>query len=76
MGLGESDLATYKQIQEWVAQKYGVAVKTCWIAEVKNIHGLTRGPAHNREGPERKHPCPIKYWDMIEDALRHFGMIN
>jgi len=74
--LGESELATYKQIQEYVAQKYGVAVKTCWIAEVKDSYGLTRGPAPNREGPERKHPCPLKYWGMIEDALRHFGMIR
>ena len=67
-------MATYKQIQEYVAQKYGVAVKTCWIAEVKDSYGLTRGPATNREGPERKHPCPLKHWDIIEDALKHFGM--
>lgn len=62
-------------IQEYMTQKHGVSVKTCWIADVKDVNGLTKGPAPNRKGLVRKHPCPLKYWSMIEDALRHFGMI-
>lgn len=69
-------MATYKQIQEYVAEKYRVTVKTCWIADVKDTYGLTKGPAPNREGMERKNPCPLKYWHMIEEALRYFGMIK
>jgi len=71
----EIELATYKQIQEYIVHKYDVAVKTCWIADVKDSHGLVKGPAPNREG-ERKNPCPLKYWDMIKDALKYFGMIQ
>ena len=68
-------LATYKQIQEYVVKKYGVTVKTCWIADVKDIYGLVKCPAPNREW-ERKNPCPLKYWDMIEDALRYFRCMH
>lgn len=68
-------LATYKQVQEYVAEKYAVTIKTCWIADVKDTHGLVKRPAPNREG-ERKNPCPLKYWDMIEDALRYFELIQ
>jgi len=68
-------LTTYKQIQEYVAKKYGVTVKTCWIADVKDTHGLVKRPAPSRKG-ERKNPCPLKYRDMIEDALRYFRMIQ
>ena len=69
-------MATYKQIQEHIAQKHGVTVKTCWIADVKDSYGLTRGPAPNRKGTHRKNPCPQKYRRPIEDALRHFKMIR
>jgi len=69
-------LATYKQIQEYVKQRSGVSVKSCWIADVKDAHGLTRGPAHNRQGAQRKYPCPLKYRRIIADALKHFKMIR
>jgi len=36
-------MATYNQIQEWIKEKYGFTVKTCWIAHAKEICvGLTR----------------------------------
>ena len=69
-------MGTYTEIQEYIAREYGVTVKTCWIAHVKATYGLTRGPAYNRAGPQRANPCPPTYWYMIEDALRHFGMIS
>jgi len=67
-------LATYKQIQNYVYVKYCVKIKTCWIADIKDAHGLVKRPAPNRKG-ERRYPCPLKYRDMIEDALKYYKMI-
>ena len=69
-------MATYKQIQSYVARVKGYTPKTGWIAHVLEDHGLTRGKAHNRMGPdERKYPCPNVRRRAIEDALRHFRLI-
>jgi len=68
-------MATYKEIQGEIRRRYGITVKTCWIAHVKERHGLTRGPAHNRRGIERVHPCPERIRPMIEEMLRYFKMI-
>lgn len=66
---------SYREIQSYVKEEHGVYVKTCWIAHVKQHHGLTRGSTHNRKGPERANPCPLRYWDLIEEALKNFGLI-
>ena len=66
---------SYTDIQSYVKKKYGVSVRTCWIAHVKASHGLTRWKAHNRKGPNRANPCPDKHWGKIEDAFKHFNMI-
>ena len=69
-------MATYKEIQEYIKGKYSVGVKTCWIADIKDAYGLTRGPAPNRQGTQRSNPCPPNCRRMIEDALKHFRMIR
>jgi peptide methionine sulfoxide reductase MsrB len=61
--------ASYKDIQDYIKNKYDVAVKSCWIADVKEHYGLTRGPAHNRNKLGRSNPCPPKYWHMIKEAI-------
>lgn len=33
-------MATYKEIQEYIEKKYNISVKTCWIADMKEYHGL------------------------------------
>ena len=33
-------MATYKEIQEYVKDKYGFQPKTCWIAHMKEVCGL------------------------------------
>ena len=66
---------SYSEIQSYVKRRYGISVKTCWIAEVKESYGLTRGPAHNRKGPKRGNPCPQQHWDKIENALRHYNLL-
>ncbi len=67
-------MATYKEIAEWVKVEYGSSVKPCWIADRKIFHGLTTGRPHTLKGPSRKYPCPPDKGEMIDDALRHFGM--
>ena len=70
-------MATYKQIQEFVKQKYDFVPKTCWIADVKEKNGLTPSLAPNRLiVDERQHPCPEGKQSAIEDALQHFGLIS
>lgn len=65
---------TYERIKDEVRRKHGKSVKPCWIADVKERYGLTRGPAHNRKRP-RANPCPDKVRPLIEDVLRQLGMI-
>jgi hypothetical protein len=69
-------MATYKQIQGWVKQKYGFIPKTCWIAHVKHMSGLPMRKAPNRQGAERVEPCPPEKVEPILTAFRHFGMIR
>ncbi|MCL6545556.1 MAG: hypothetical protein K6T61_10035 [Bryobacteraceae bacterium] len=69
-------MATYPEIQMEVRRRFGYTPKTCWIAHVKAIHGLTRGISPNRIDPHRrKHPCPPNKRADIEEVLRYFKMI-
>jgi hypothetical protein len=67
-------MATYKEIQEDIRHRHHVTVKTCWIADVKRQHRLTRRVASNRLDPRRaKYPCPQDKQALIEESLRRFG---
>ena len=69
-------MATYRQIQDRVRMLDGFVPKTCWIADIKNVHGLTQWSAPNRKFTDKRlHPCPPQKRMSIELALRHFGMI-
>ena len=69
-------MVTYNQIQEYIKKKYGYSVKTCWIADVKEICGLNPRVAPNRELiSKRKYPCPPDKINSIKDAFKHLGMI-
>ncbi|MCK4635237.1 MAG: hypothetical protein KAT32_00045 [Candidatus Moranbacteria bacterium] len=69
-------MATYKQIQEYIKKKYEFTVKTCWIAHVKEMHGLSLRTAPNRINPNnRTNPCPDNKIDSIKDAFHYFKMI-
>jgi hypothetical protein len=69
-------MATYREIIQWVRTHHGFAAQTCWIADVKASHGLTRAPAPNRIDPNRKvKPCPPGKRPAIEAALAHFKKI-
>jgi hypothetical protein len=69
-------MATYRQLQDRVRTAAGYVPKTCWIADVKQKHGLTTRQAPNRQSAARKYPCPSDKLASIEAALRHFGMIE
>jgi hypothetical protein len=69
-------MATYSEIQNYIAAKYGFLAQTCWIAHVKADNGLTTRPAPNRINPsKRAKPCPYERRKAIEEALKHFRMI-
>ena len=68
-------MATYKEIQDWVRQQYDGVPKTCWIAHCKELAGLPRQDAWNRQGSTRKVPCPLEKLEPIFAAFQHFKML-
>jgi len=71
----ETHMATYREIQAYVKQRYGYQPKTCWIAHVKELVGLPISKAPNRQGEQRVNPCPAEKRADIEEAFRHFRML-
>lgn len=69
--------ATYKEIGQFVKEKYGVSVHSGYIAEVKRKCGLDMRKNYNvpKKNVEKKHCTPEKEVYIME-ALRHFGMIE
>lgn len=69
-------MATYKEIQSYVKEKYGFLPKTCWIAHMKEVCGIPVKNSPNRISPDnRKKPCPPEKMEYIKDAFAYFGMI-
>jgi hypothetical protein len=69
-------MATYKEIQHYIKQKYSFTVKSCWIAHAKELCGLPVRVSHRRLDPnKRANPCPEKKFPSIKDAFKHFDMI-
>ena len=69
-------MATYKQIQDDLRAWHSRAVKTCWIAHVKELNGFSMRAASNRRSPNsREYPCPPKMKVLIEASMRRFGML-
>jgi hypothetical protein len=74
--MGKGNQATYSQIQEYVREKFGNSIKSCWISDVKRQVGLPVRMANNRiDKTKRVYPCPDDKKILIVDALKHFGMI-
>ena len=69
---------TYKRIQEYVQEKYGLKVHTAYIAEAKRMVGLDmrKAPITVEQRKHEYHPCPPEKVEAIKDALRHFGLIS
>jgi hypothetical protein len=62
-------MPTYKEVQRRVKEDTGRVVKTCWIADVKQRVGLKPRRAPNRDGIDRKDPCPPEFFEPIRKAL-------
>lgn len=70
-------MATYKEIQQWIKQKYGYVPKSCWIAHVKELSSLNPRVANNRYDPaKREKPCPPHKIEHIKNAFRYYKLID
>lgn len=69
---------TYKMITEYVKEKYNLVVKSTTIAEVKRSFGLEVGDYNVKEEKTnyRKEKITPEKRQAVEDALRHFGVIE
>ena len=69
--------ATYKQIQNYVLEKFGFKVSTLYIAQVKKKHGLEVREHYNisKNENQKVSQCPIKKEEAILDALKNFKML-
>lgn len=68
-------MATYKQIQNETKRQFGFVPKTCWIADIKAENGLTSRVAANREGEDRKYPCPAEKRTRLTQVMRTLGVV-
>ncbi len=75
---GSFEVATYKRIQEYILEKFGVKMHTLYIAQVKRKYGLPmRECCHKskNEDYEQQQVSPEQE-EMIVDALKHFKAIK
>lgn len=67
---------TYKDIQDYVKEKYNFFAHSTYISEVKRECGLdVHEPYNSVENPVREYHCTEERKEQIKEALRHFGMI-
>ena len=70
-------MATYKEIQQYVKNKYGYYPKGCWIAHMKELSGIKIKISHRRYDENvRTNPCPENKMKDIKEAFIHFGMLK
>ena len=70
-------MVTYKEIQQYVKNKYDYSVKTCWIAHMKELSGIKVKISHRRYDENVKtNPCPENKMKGIKEAFVHFGMLK
>ena len=69
--------ATYKEIQNYVLEKFGFKVSNLYIAQVKEKCGIKERENYNKSKKEDlKQPiCPIEKEESIKDAFMYFQMI-
>ena len=83
LDLSELDLtsaeakATYKEIQDYVLENYGLKVSNLYVSQIKRKCGLEMGQNYNlsKSDNARVPICPPEKEAAIMDALRHFKMI-
>ncbi len=69
-------MISYPRIKALVELQTRIKIyHSCWIAEVKRLHGLTLGPSWNRGNGNGAPPCPLPVFKAIEKALKRNGEI-
>lgn len=69
--------ATYAEIKQYVLDKFGLKVSQLYIAQVKRKHGIIERINYNVGEGKNKVPQVTPEKEVaIEDALRHFKMIE
>ena len=69
--------ATYEEIKKYVLDKYDLKVSQLYIAQVKRKHGIIERINYNiGKGKNRVPQVTPEKESAIEDALRHFKMIE
>ena len=67
---------TYKNIKQWISDKYGFNVSTLYIAQIKDKVGMEKRKNYNPGSGEGRVPvCPPEKEEAIMDAFRHFDLI-
>ena len=68
---------TYKQIQNYVLEKFGLNISMLHIAQVKRKWGLDIRKHYNMSKNENQKisKCPIEKEEAILDVLKHFRML-
>ena len=73
---GAESKATYKEIQEYVQNKYGLHVTNLYIAQVKQEFGIIERKNYNvGAGKSRVPQVTPEKREAIIDALKYFQMI-
>ena len=68
--------ATYKEIKEYIEDKYGFKVSNLYIGRMKDKVGIKERENYNHgSGEVRNLECPPEKEEAIMDAFRHFGMV-
>ena len=69
-------MATYKQIKDYIKEKFGLNVHSIYIAEIKRMHGVIMQFYRQKEEAKRvAHPTP-KMYAAIKDAFIHFRIVE
>ena len=70
--------ATYKQIQNYVLEKFGFKVLILYIAQAKRKFGLEVNGHYNisKNENQKVSQCPIEKEEAILDALKYFKMLE
>jgi hypothetical protein len=66
---------THDDINKWVYEHYGFRPDLSWIADCKELAGISIPDLLQRPRPKDRQ-CPPHKQAPIFDALRHFGLIS
>ena len=70
-------MAAYKQIQDYVSEKFGYLPRGTWIAHAKEIYGLNPQKSVNRKSDTKRiNPCPPEKQEDFRQAFIHFKLID